>query len=124
MSACPVLRRIFWVAVILLAAGLLAGAPTVSIGLDGPAVVLSWKSNPVNAGGYRVWYSEKPYFQPREDGATPVDLPRGSTGWTHTGAAMDPSHHYDCLVQGKGAGGAESAPSNRTSAFSFALMRW
>ena len=98
-----------------------AVAPTVGISRNGTNIRLSWTDNPINTGGYVVWYSEKPYFQPGDTGATSVNLPAGSTGWTHTGAAGNPAHNYSYLVQGVGAGGAKSWPSNRTGGFNFGL---
>ena len=101
--------------------GALAVAPAVGISRNGTNIRLSWTHNPINTVGYVVSYSEKPYFQPGDTGATSVNLPVGSTGWTHTGAAGNPAHNYSYLVQGVGAGGAKSWPSNRTSVFNFGL---
>ena len=98
-------------------------APAVSISLNGKNVTLSWTDNAANTGGYRVRYSEKPYFQPTDMGVTTINLPKGSTSWTHTNGAGDPAHNNYYLIQGVTSGGNESGPSNRTGGFNFGLTR-
>lgn len=100
-----------------------AVAPTVSISLSGKNITLTWTDNPANTGGYKVRYSEKPYFQPGDTGVTTVSLPQGSASWTHTNGAGDPAHNYYYLVQGATAGGSLSAPGNRTGGFNYGLTR-
>jgi hypothetical protein len=98
-----------------------AMAPFVTIEMDAIGVYLNWDDLEINVGGYKVRYSEKPYFQAADEGVTTVDLEPGYEGWVHEGAAGDPAHNYYYFVQGVGAGGTTSGPSNRTGGFNFSL---
>ena len=98
-----------------------AMAPLVTIDMDPIGIYLNWDDLEINVGGYKVRYSEKPYFQVGDAGVTTIDLEPGTEGWVHHDAAGDPAHNYYYFVQGVGAGGATSGPSNRTGGFNFGL---
>lgn len=77
-------------------------------------VELSWPAVD-GATGYRVWYSEQPYFSPA---GTPD--PQAATTFTHSGVAGDVAYNYFYVVRAVNADG-ESANSNRVGEFTFGL---
>jgi hypothetical protein len=99
----------------------LAMAPFVTIDHDDIGIYLNWDDFEINVGGYKVRHSEKPYFQPNDENVTTVDLEPGTEGWIHENAEGDPAHNHYYFVQGVGAEGATSGPSNRTGGFNFGL---
>ena len=82
----------------------LAMAPLVTIDMDPIGIYVNWDDLEINVGGYKVRYSEKPYFQVGDAGVTTIDLEPGTEGWVHHDAAGDPAHNYYYFVQGVGAG--------------------
>lgn len=90
---------------------------------DWRVVYLGWSADPINTGGFKVHYSEKPYFQVGDAGVTTDELDAGEWSWADPKGASDPAHNHYYLMQGVGAADLASDPSNRTGVFTFSLTR-
>jgi len=90
----------------------------------GPQVRLNWTAIP-GALNYQVcWNATDPYFVPdaSEEATGCTSIPAAS--FTHTGGLGDPAINNTYLVQPISACGVvQSAPSNRTGEFDFALVQ-
>lgn len=101
-------------------------APRIEISHNGQDVILSWTHDPLNAGGYDVWYSLDPYFQPGDIGAVMVHVPPPALGnqvtWTHAGAAGNALNNFAYIVQGVNSVGVKSGDSNVVGEYGFSLV--
>jgi hypothetical protein len=83
-------------------------------------VVLAWPSVPVDSGGYQVWWSTAPYFQPSDPGSDSALLPAAAVQWTQPDSG-DANYFY--IIRGINSLGQASPPSNRAGRFRFTIMR-
>ena len=94
-------------------------APAVGISKgDNLGIALNWATEPADVGGYQVWWSTAPYFNPGDPGAAFIQVPPSTTGLSRPNSG-GVSYYY--LVQGLNGVGQPSPRSNRTGQCLFTL---